>query len=317
MKIEQYAPIVIPTLNRVVHFRRCLESLERCTGAELTDVYVGLDYPPAEKYVDGWKKINEYLAEKEKKNGFKNLFVFRRDHNCGVVGPESNYQLLKNVVEPTYDRFISSEDDNEFSPNFLEFMNQGLEFYKDDPRVLFVSAYTPPLFNGLTDMNSFFGIDTPAYGLGRWTYKKASQEYSNEDIAKDLRKSLFNSLKLYWTWPSIVGMAINMINKGRQYGDVRYSMYNLLHHTFTLQPSVSLSRNWGCDGSGLHSGVLEGKEKEVIQQSRTFELQDIPHEYPPELLKRIFFRNLPSNKLRTIKSLIVTFLRLIHFYFKK
>ena len=317
MNYKQYAPVVIPTLNRYDHFKRCLESIERCTGAEHTDVYIGLDYPPAEKYVEGWKKIDEYLAEKEMKNGFKNLYVFRRDHNCGVCEQGSNYQLLINIVESVNDRYISSEDDNEFSPNFLEFMNQGLEFYKNDPRVLFVSAYTPPLFSGLTDKNTFFGIDTPAYGLGHWTYKRVSKEYSKEEIANDLRKSFFSLLKLYWTWPSIVGMAVNMINSGHQYGDVRYSMYNLLHQTFTLQPSVSLSRNWGCDGSGLHSGVLVGLEKETIQQSRTFDLQDIPHEYPPKLLKRIFFRNLPSNKLRAAKKLVAIFIRIILFYFKK
>ena len=64
MEIKQYAPVWIPTLNRFEHFKRCLESLERCTGADKTDVYVGLDYPPSDKYVEGWKKIDAYLAEK-------------------------------------------------------------------------------------------------------------------------------------------------------------------------------------------------------------------------------------------------------------
>ena len=112
-------------------------------------------------------------------------------------------------------------------------------------------------------------------------------------------------------------MTLSMIKKNAQYGDVRFSMYNLIYHTFTLQPSVSLSRNWGCDGSGVHSGYLPGREKEEIQQNKTFDLQDIPHEYPPLLLKRLFFRNMPSNKLRAIKLLFVTFIRLIQFYFSK
>ena len=51
-----FAPVIIPTLNRYEHFRKCLESLEACTGAEKTDVYVALDFPPSEKYVEGWKK---------------------------------------------------------------------------------------------------------------------------------------------------------------------------------------------------------------------------------------------------------------------
>ena len=52
----KYAPVIIPTMNRYNHFYACLESLERCTGSEHTDVYVALDYPPSEKYVDGWKE---------------------------------------------------------------------------------------------------------------------------------------------------------------------------------------------------------------------------------------------------------------------
>lgn len=317
MNSAYYTPVIIPTLNRYEHFKRCLESIERCTGAEHTDVYVGLDYPPSEKYVEGWKKIDAFLTEKEKKNGFKNLIVYRREHNCGVVGPASNYALLIEKIKLVSDKYISSEDDNEFSPCFLEFMNQGLDFYKDDPSVMYVSAYTPPLFSRLTEKNTFFGIDTPAYGLGKWVCKDNAQKYSNEQIARDLRLSLKKTLKLYWTWPAIVSMAINMIKKNHQYGDIRFSMYNLIHHTYTLQPSVSLSRNWGCDGSGLHSGVLLGREKEKIQLATTFTLQNIAHEYPPQLLKLLFCRNLPEGKLNSLKFLVKSFVSLLVFYFKK
>lgn len=31
-----FTPVIIPTLNRYEHFRKCLESLEACTGAEKT-----------------------------------------------------------------------------------------------------------------------------------------------------------------------------------------------------------------------------------------------------------------------------------------
>lgn len=50
-----YSPVIIPTLNRYEHFRECLESLEHCVDADKTTVYIGLDYPPSEKHVDGWK----------------------------------------------------------------------------------------------------------------------------------------------------------------------------------------------------------------------------------------------------------------------
>ena len=108
MEKKIYAPVIIPTLNRYNHFKRCLESIEMCTGAEYTEVYVGLDYPPSEKYIEGWKKIDNYLAEKEKNNRFKRLIVFRRGHNCGVGVNGSNGSLLVEEVSKTYDRYIFS-----------------------------------------------------------------------------------------------------------------------------------------------------------------------------------------------------------------
>ena len=105
MEIKQYAPVIIPTLNRFDHFKRCLESLEKCTGAEHTDVYVALDYPPSEKYIDGWKKIGAYLVEKEKNNSFANLCVTRRERNYGVGHENSNGAVMLREVEQKYDRY--------------------------------------------------------------------------------------------------------------------------------------------------------------------------------------------------------------------
>ena len=46
-----YAPILIPTLCRAEHFIRCVESLKNNSWAKYTDVFIGLDYPPTEKYI--------------------------------------------------------------------------------------------------------------------------------------------------------------------------------------------------------------------------------------------------------------------------
>ena len=312
--ITIYAPVMIPTLCRYEHFKRCFESIERCTGAEKTDIYIGLDYPPSEKYVEGWKKIDSYLKEKETQNGFRNLVVRRRNHNCGVCKEGSNYQLLVQEIEKVSDRYIVSEDDNEFSPNFLEYMNKGLEFYKDDSRVLHISAYTPPIFKRITDNNTFFGIDTPAYGLGCWTHKTAADLFSNSDLECCFRSFPLKTLKLYWMWPSLLEMALNMVMKKRDYGEVRYSMYNYFHQSFTLQPSISISRNWGFDGSGIHCGVAENRELEEIQLEQEFLLQDIPYEYPKNMLKKLFTLNMPKNKLKFVKRMLVTLTKLVRFY---
>lgn len=316
MQIQQYAPVFIPTLNRYEHFKRCLDSLERCTGAEHTDVYIGLDYPPAEKYIDGWEKIDAYLAEKEKSNGFKNLFVRRRDHNCGVIGKNSNFGLLYQEICGLSDVYISSEDDNEFSPCFLEYMNKALEKYKNDDRVIKVSAYTPPVFSNLTSNTTFFGIDTPAYGLGSWVRKnKEIHIVDYKELENLLKNSFKTTWKLFWTYPALIYMVVHMIKAKKNYGDIRLSMTNLLYGTFTLEPAISLSRNWGADGTGLHSGVVKGLEKEEISEDNHFLLTDIPYEVPEEMKKRLLYRNMPKSKIKFASYLVHKFLYVMKYYF--
>lgn len=309
-----YAPVIIPTLCRYTHFKRCLESIERCTGASNTDVYVALDYPPSAEYIEGWKRIDSYLKEKEKSNGFRNLIVRRRDHNCGVFKEGSNHQLLVEEIEKKSDRYIFSEDDNEFSPNFLDYMNKSLEHYKNEPNVLYVSAYTPPIFKQITHNNTFFGLDTPAYGLGCWTYKTSADMFSNTDLKNILHSSIKKTLKLYWTWPALLNMALDMVINDHDWGDVRHSIYNYFHHTYTLQPSVSLCRNWGCDGSGVNSGFVKNRELEEIQSDSEFALQDIAYEYPQAMIKKLFHLNMPKNKLKFIKQMFLILKKFSKFY---
>ena len=80
----EYAPVIIPTLNRFNHLKRCLESLEQCSGAGYTAVYVGLDYPPSECYEEGWREVTSYLEYKKDNNRFRSFNVFQRSINFGI-----------------------------------------------------------------------------------------------------------------------------------------------------------------------------------------------------------------------------------------
>ena len=41
-----YYPVCIPTLNRYEHLKACVESLQRCTHADKTELIIGLDALP-------------------------------------------------------------------------------------------------------------------------------------------------------------------------------------------------------------------------------------------------------------------------------
>lgn len=260
IKKNEFAPIAIPTLNRYEHFKRCLESLERCSGAEKTDVYVGLDYPPSEKYVYGWKKIDNYLKEKEGNNRFRQLIVRRREKNCGVGGATDNGALLISEIVLKSDRYISTEDDNEFSPNFLEYINWGLEYFADDKSIHAICGCkdieTGDIKNNVYKLNTIFN----AWGYGSWVDRRIQlKEVANFDKLKSLiSESKFTDLfsKKVFKWSSLLYQYTNR----SLHGDMLRSLLPE-NEKWCVFPKVNKVRNWGWDGTGLHGGSPEALKK--------------------------------------------------------
>lgn len=280
-KIEEYAPVAITVLNRYNHFKRCLESLERCNGAEYTDVYVGLDYPPLERYVEGWKEIDGYLKKKEACHGFKNLYVRRRNHNCGAG---RNVELLYNEIKKKTDRYVFTEDDNEFSPCFLDYMNKALEKYKDDDNVICICGYTPFDYQG--NKNVYFARQMFAWGVGRWG-KKVEQTRKFRDLAYQERvlSKFRTAMRLYRFQPIVLKRVMDQVVLHKLWGDVSYTCYCVQNSKYCLFPSKTLVRNRGNDGTGMHCKVNDtylNVSREICQDNN-YELDNIEVFEPLEI----------------------------------
>ena len=281
MSNQVFAPVLIPTLNRYDHFHDCLESLCNCTGCEKTDVYVALDYPPSEKYVEGWKKIEAYLSEKEINNPFKSLNIYRRDHNYGLFSEKSNINVLLDDVSKNYDFMIISEDDNVFSPNFLVYINKGLYKYKDDPSVFAICGYTQP-YVFKYDINNYFrhNTDFSAWGYGMWTskFKRFKEWEENNGFQKSL------------SWNTLKEMHKHGLNRLYQYirfcfhykgdympiTDCMITCYMIINNMQAIYPSVTKVRNMGWDNTGnsFENHPKKLKKYEEIANRHNFQMID-------------------------------------------
>ena len=277
-KWKVYAPVLIPTLCRFEHFYRCLESLEHCTGAEYTEVYVGLDYPPSDKYKEGWKRIDTYLSEKEKTNKFRKLIVLRRDHNCGVGKKGSNQALLVEEIMGKYDFYINSEDDNEFAPNFLEYMNAGLERYKDNPNVLRICGNLMPWradYEGCMKTyphNAFPAMDYNALGMGIWFDKKFPLPITKDSI---LNSWILTMKAIHHGYCAAVLRCMQQLHNESQLPDVCLRLYCAFNHKYCIFPRISKVKNWGYDGTGLNSdNDSKWIDIQKLDTSTTFEFDD-------------------------------------------
>lgn len=265
-----YAPVIIPTLNRYEHFKRCVESLAANSWAKYTELYVGVDYPSAEKYVEGYKRIKEYLEHGI--DGFDKVNIYYHESN---LGSSENVYFLQNEAAKKYDRFICSEDDNEFAENFIEYVDCCLEKYADDESVIAVSGYNYPMnITGNGGDIYFSDCYFAAYGYGTWFKKYRSMlNYLTTEWVVALYKNSSYMKKLYNKSTNqycnfvkaMLNYAIPIINSnGIRKIDLTYGLYMLDNSKKMIFPVSSKSRNWGFDGTGENCTELEFNEKKTI-----------------------------------------------------
>lgn len=260
----KYAPIYIPTMCRSTHFIRQIESLKRNTWAKYTDVYVGIDFPQSEKHQEGWRKICEYVDTGDF-SAFRNFVVIKREKN---YGPSRNFQDLKERVSCKYDRYIYTDDDVEFSPNFLEYMDKCLERYESDPNVINVTGYSYP-FEWRTSENATClkqNINVSMWGCGFWV--KKDQDIQKRIKNKELIKQLPLVIKekrykrmLDVTMLEYFCCAASWVHRKNDYiirgGDIGRRAYLAVEGKYCISPVISKARNYGFDGSGVYCQTID------------------------------------------------------------
>lgn len=303
-EISVYAPVIIPTLCRYEHFRRCVESLSQCTHADKTELIIGLDYPLKEEHWNGYRKISDYVNTI---SGFSKVTVLRTNHNLGF-GPNGNSARLKEYVKSKYDRYIFSEDDNEFSPCFLDFIDKALERYMDDDRVSTICG-----FNQYTVENSdvIFIYDNSVWGMACWLNKKRPV---TADAKRNLKR-FGNIIKLFNSYPRHLSTLINMIRLNKNWGDANWTCDNIINEHFQLRPSVSLVRNWGNDGTGQHCNPTKIYESMHISRAATFDFS-FPEPNRTKVLDESMRHNrMPQRKLQFLWAKMKIAVKALKYYF--
>jgi len=257
--MKDIAPILIPTLNRHIHFKRCVESLAACTFADKTDLYIFLDYPSKESHWDGYDLIKSYLPSIK---GFKTVNVIAREKNYGVI--DNFFKSVEYVLERS-DRFIFSEDDNVFSPDFLDYINKGLEVYKDRKDILSINGYQYPVtLPDSYDHDVYLFQGFSAWGYGTWKDRWGNISWDVEELKiflnnkkkpnKLLSKNLIKGLN-------------RIVETGYITGDTFVCYHQVRNNMYSVFPVVSHVINNGHDGSGIHGGNNKKVRKIYLNQS--------------------------------------------------
>lgn len=287
MNKADLAPIALFVYNRPWHTEQTLEALRRNRWAKDSIIYIYADGPKNGIGTEELEKINEVRKLVNSISWCKEIVIVERDSNFGLAN--SIISGVTDVVK-SHGKIIVLEDDIVTSPGFLDYMNQALTMYAEEERVMHISGYRLPSNKALP--NSFFYNITTCWGWATWD---RAWESFNQDAAY-----LFYEINRNGDWNKF-----NLDNSYPFYGDlvrnidgrictwaVKWYASVFIDNGFCLHPGMSLVRNIGHDGSGVHCSYNSVFDKQKLTDS--IEIERI--ELEESLLARKVFREFYMNQ---------------------
>ncbi|CAG0963828.1 hypothetical protein ARNL5_01130 [Anaerolineae bacterium] len=293
-----YAPIVISVYDRLEHLRACLDSLRNSDLSRQSDLHIVSDAAHITAHEDRIAQVRNYIGQI---TGFRRIVPVFRDKNLG------SFQSTKNAFDEIleqYGKLIFLEDDNVVAPNFLRFLNDGLTFYQNDPRVFSISGYNYPVNIPASyrhDVYLWQGFT--AWGVGLWAdrWREVTWSYAGVEQLTGRRKRELDRISEHLYRHLAYYAAQNKLII-----DVIVSYHLFRHQKYSIFPVLSKVRNIGTDGTGEHSRISDRYTKQALDPGLPYQL--ISNLLPDEQINRILwqhFRTPPRAKAKmTLARLI-------------
>ncbi len=250
-----YAPVAVFAYNRVDKLMNCIDSLEKCPEAAFSNLYIFCDGPKSDNDRQKVTRVREFVRKYSNKNKFKSVSFRLHDKNRGLAT-----SIIGGVTEVVneYGRIIVVEDDLVVLPSFLRFLNEGLDYYRDDNKCGSISAFAYPMkcLSGY-DGDVFATQKAECWGWATWADRWNNAEWKNVDFQR-----YFKNLGLRIRFERLeagIERLMYLQYKGRiDSWAVRWIYYLYNKDQLTVYPTMSRVINKGFDGSGTHFTVIRG-----------------------------------------------------------
>ena len=319
------APIALFAYRRPDHLARTIEALRTNAEASSTALYVFSDAARDDAAEVDVAAVRAVIAATE---GFARVEPIYRDSNFGLA---RNITSGVSHVLSEHERVIVVEDDILVSEHFLRYMNEGLQFYQDEPRIGSLSGYAYPTAANVAETYLIRGAD--CWGWATW---RDRWEHFEADGRKLLAELDARGLSHAFDLDGAMGyrnMLVDQIERRNDSWAVRWHASCLLKGLMILYPGRSLVRNIGNDGSGTHftqathifdgslshtpirhGGIAIEENAEALAAIRRFHIGEppagapemaVPREAPAgrSLLRRVVRRVLPRRARDLLLSL--------------
>lgn len=299
------APILLFAYNRPRHLQYTVEALAHNPLAQESELFVFSDGARTEDDREDVELVRSYIHTIE---GFKTVHRIERDRNYGLAA-----NIIDGVTDIVnrYGRVIVLEDDLVTAPGFLQFMNDALDTYADEPRVGHIQAYD---FTQNPRLPETFLIKfTGSWGWATWQrawqhFNPDGQYLLNELHRRHLTRRFDFNGKYGFT-----RMLRRQVEGKNNSWAIRWNASLFLQDILSLNVGRSLVQNEGFDGSGTHCGADHLYEARLYKERlRVEKISPITENLEArKIFERYYARtnSLWAKGMRRLQSLLKTYCR--------
>ena len=232
-------PIALFCHKRLDTLKKCINALVKCPESCISELIIFSDAAASEKVANKVIAVREYIATI---TGFNSIKIISREMNLGV-----DYNLIDGLtyMKNEYDQFIVVEDDLIVEPNFITYLNEALEFYRENKNIHTISA-----FNWIENIPHDYPYDI--YFTKRfwpWGWATWSDRMENIDWEIEDKKEFLNSKRTqteFNKWGSDRSMMLTNVIKGEiRTWDIQLDYHFFKENASHVFPVKSLVDNIG------------------------------------------------------------------------
>ena len=303
MKLEKYAPVVMFVYNRPMHTKRVLRNLSMNGLARKCDLYIFSDAPRDNRAIEAVIEVRKIIHSKE---------LYKEFHSVSVIEAKRNKGLANSIIDGVsgvinkFGDVIVLEDDSVPAVDFLEFMNNCLDYYKNNPIIWSIGGYS-----FIEELPENYPYDvytmgrTCSYAWATWKDRWDKVDWSVSDYNK-FRYSL-KERRAFNHYGNDRAAMLDAQQIGRTSSwAIRFCYAMHKHGMLTVYPRYSRIMNIGQDGSGTNFTRVSKKSsaptfitEDYIGQPRPMKLVNVPED---EAIYRLFVRRFNMSAVNLMKK---------------
>ncbi len=236
---------VLFTYHRNVHTEKVIKALSE-NDILPEKLYIFQDGIKESTNYDGWNKVNDLI---------QNINWCETE----VHVSETNKGIERTVVDginyafQECDAVIVLEDDCVTHRQFMRFMKQALNYYRNEEKVYCVSGYAWDVDLSIQNNDSYFSGRSCSTGWGTWKEKWSQYEGDYRILSKIMNNpEAYERLQVWGR--DLPEMLIGNLQDKCDAWDVFWSLKIIEKDGYCVSPYRQMVHNIGFDGSGVHSG---------------------------------------------------------------